>query len=268
VNVAMYKPSRVATRTREFYRGTLRHLDERGIRVLVGGAYALERYTGIERHTKDLDLFVRRHDVDALMRELAAHGCRTELSHPHWLAKAFCNDDFIDVIFSSGNGVAEVDEDWFAHAQPARVLGHPTLLCPPEEMIWSKSYVMERERFDGADILHLLRARGADLDWERLLRRYGAHWPVLMSHLLLFDFAYPSERRHIPRWVREALRHRLDELSGQAPLAQAVCYGTLLSREQYLIDVERWGYRDGRAQEGTMTRKEVADWTAAIEPKC
>lgn len=38
------------------------------------------------------------------------------------------------------------------------VLGIPVQLCPPEEMLWSKSYVMERERYDGAEVMHLLRA--------------------------------------------------------------------------------------------------------------
>jgi hypothetical protein len=27
----------------------------------------------------------------------------------------------------------------------------PVIFCPPEEMIWSKAFVMERERYDGAD---------------------------------------------------------------------------------------------------------------------
>jgi len=269
VNYAMYRTGCLAPATREFYRSTLRHLDEYGIPVLVGGADALERYTGIERHTKDFDIFVRRRDVQALLQELAARGYRTELSFSHWLGKAFCNEDFIDVIFSSGNGVAQVDDEWFAYAHRARVLGYPALLCPPEEIIWSKSYVMERERFDGADIVHLLRARGADLDWKRLLRRFGAHWPVLMSHLLLFDFVYPSERRQIPQWVRESLGQRMMERpSSDTARTEAICYGTLLSREQYLIDIERWGYQDGRAHEGTMSPKEVAAWTAAIEPRC
>ena len=39
-----------------------------------------------------------------------------------------------------------------------------------------------------------------------------------------------------------------------------VCYGTLLSREQYLHDVERTKYRDGRAEPiGTMTEEQIRD---------
>ena len=37
-------------------------------------------------------------------------------------------------------------------------------LIPVEEMIWSKGLIMERERFDGADVTHLIRARTATCD--------------------------------------------------------------------------------------------------------
>jgi hypothetical protein len=47
-------------RARAFYVHTLATLNASGVPYLVGGAYAFARYTGIERHTKDLDLFVRR----------------------------------------------------------------------------------------------------------------------------------------------------------------------------------------------------------------
>jgi hypothetical protein len=79
----------------------------------MGGAYALAKHAGIERHTKDLDIFVHRHDCAAVLKALEAAGFRTEVSFPHWLAKAFSDDGFIDVIYGSGNGVVEVDQEWF-----------------------------------------------------------------------------------------------------------------------------------------------------------
>src|SRR5262249_13068499 len=160
---------------------------------LVGGAYALQHYTGVVRHTKDFDVFVRPVDCQRVLDVFSAAGYRTELSFPHWLGKVFGgHGDFVDVIFSSGNGVAPVDSGRVAHAVDARVVGEPVRLCPVEEIIWSKGYVLERERYDGADINHLLRACGRDLDWRRLLGRYGAHWRVLLSHLVLFGFVYPG----------------------------------------------------------------------------
>ena len=263
--VAQYKPSELQPGTRAFYSGALATLNEARAPYLVGGAYAFERYTGIERHTKDLDLFVRREHYEEVARVLATAGYLTELAFPHWLGKARCGADFIDVIFSSGNGVARVDDEWFAHAPAARVLGEPVLLCPCEEMIWSKAFVMERERFDGADVLHLLRVHGAGLDWPRLWRRFGANWRVLAAHLMLFDYVYPCEREQISAVVREELLRRITEdMSAPAPPGR-LCRGPMLSREQYLVDLGPWGYGDARVEAGgPMTPEDVAAWTASI----
>lgn len=249
-----------------FYVAALTALAKSGVRFLVGGAYALEHYTGISRDTKDLDVFVRPPDIEPALQALTAAGYRTELTFPHWLGKALSGDEVLDVIFSSGNGFAQVDDDWFRHAVHGTVLGVPVWLCPAEEMIWSKAFIMERERFDGADVAHLLRARADRLAWPRFLRRFGPHWRVLLSHLVLFGFIYPSERDRIPCRVMDALLHRLHNELAQCALAEPICGGTLLSRAQYLVDVDMWGYRDARLEPpATMTTEAVADWTAAIE---
>jgi hypothetical protein len=260
-------PDIMSEEARAFYCRTVKLLTDAEIPFLVGGAYALQRYTGIVRHTKDLDIFIRRGDYVRLMNLLAESGCRTELTFPHWLGKAHCGDEFIDVIFSSGNAVAAVDDEWFEHAESGEVLGLSVLLCPAEEMIWSKAFVMERERYDGADIAHLIRAIGARLDWPRLMRRFGPHWRVLMSHLVMFGFIYPAERKQIPDAVLHELMQRLaTDMEVPASAHERVCHGTLISRAQYLIDVEEWGYQDARiAPDGPMTQAEVEHWTSAIE---
>src|SRR5262249_23477663 len=182
------------------------------------------------------------------------------------LAKAFCGGDFVDIIFSSGNGVAAVDAGCFAHAIPDRVFGLDVRLCPPEEIIWSKAFIMERERYDGADIAHLIRALGERLDWQRLRARFDAHWRVLFNHLVLFGFIYPSERAKVPAWLIDELTQRLREETNAPPPGECICRGTLISRAQYLIDVDRWGYLDGRlTPHGNMSAEEIDIWTAAIE---
>jgi hypothetical protein len=257
--------------TRDFYCRSLTRLNQSGVPYLVGGAYAFERYTGIARHTKDLDVFVREADVQRALAALEADGCSGEITFPHWLAKARCGENFVDIIYSSGNGVAPVDDAWFAHAIPETVLGIPAWIVPAEEMIWQKALIMERERFDGADVAHLLRARGDRLDWDRLLQRFGEHWPVLLSHMILFEYIYPSERGKIPTDVMHMLLRRQAATStGPAPQQPTlheptqVCHGTVLSRTQYVVDVEQWGYRDARVEPvGTMTADEAAIWTEA-----
>jgi hypothetical protein len=250
--------------SREFYRRVMGRLEARGVPFLVGGAYAFERYTGIARNTKDFDLFVHPRDVDRALQTLAADGCTTDVPFPHWLAKAQCGEDVVDLIYSSGNGVALVDDDWFRHSVGDTVLDVPVRLIPAEEMIWSKAFIMERERYDGADVAHILRACADQLDWPRLLHRFDVHWRVLFQHLVVFGFIYPCERARVPAAVVRELMGRLDrELT--RPAADRVCQGTLISRAQYLVDVQHWGYGDPRlAPQGNMTSDERERWTAGI----
>jgi hypothetical protein len=249
--------------TSRFYLHAVSALTEAEVPYLFGGAYAFAHYTGIARHTKDMDLFVRPADAPRALEALARVGYRTEMTFSHWLGKAFHGDDFVDIIFSSGNGLCSVDDEWFAHAVRMEPDGD-ALLCPAEELIWQKVFIMERERFDGADVNHLLRACGRALNWDRLLRRLGPNWPILLGHLVFFSFVYPAERDRIPQRVIEDLLHRWrKEMNGDRE-AGRICQGTLLSRMQYLSDTERWGYEDARLPpRGRMTAEQITHWTAA-----
>lgn len=252
--------------TCEFYRSAVVLLTEEEIPFLVGGAFAFQCYTGISRFTKDFDIFVKPEDVERTLELLGQNGCKTEMTFSHWLGKAYCGDLFVDVIFRSGNGVSEVDDEWFDHATPGEVLGIPVKLCPPEEIIWTKSFVQERERYDGADIAHMVRASSESMDWKRLVRRFGPHWRVLLSHLVLFGFIYPGERDKVPAWVMNELMGKLQhELATPAPKTRLI-RGTLISRQQYLIDIEEWGYKDARLEPKIkMTEDEIEAWTEGIE---
>jgi hypothetical protein len=262
------RPAHLDPETWRFYREAMTALNAAGAPYLVGGAYAFERYTGIERHTKDFDIFCLREDAEGILRVLRDEvGCRTELTFPHWLGKAYnsATGDFVDVIFSSGSGIAVVDEEWFADRKDAEVLGIPASLCPAEEMIWSKAFIMERERYDGNDVAHLLHACAAELDWVRVMRRFEEQWQVLLSHLVLFGFIYPDRRATVPSWVHEELVRRLQAEAAAAPPPARICRGTLLSRAQYLVDIEKWGYEDARLEPLIqMTSRDIAHWTKAI----
>lgn len=251
--------------TRAFYRKAMDILDNANVPFLVGGAYAFGRYTGIERHTKDFDVFLRQRDVKQAMAAFRKAGYYTELTFPHWIGKAFYKDDFVDLIYGAGNGVAMVDDGWFEHAVSGEVFGRPVLLCPAEEIIWSKGFIMERERYDGADVAHLIRACGPDMDWRRLIDRFDGYWRVLFSHVVLFGFVYPCERDRIPAWVVNELQDRLRVETNSPVQHDHVCRGTVLSRAQYLVDVTEWGYDDLRQRpENPMTEEQIAQWTAGI----
>jgi aminoglycoside-2''-adenylyltransferase len=248
----------------EFYQAVLNSLVEAGIPFAIGGTYAMEELAGLVRQTKDLDLFVRRDDWPLITRVLVDAGISSQIEFEHWLGKATRHELFVDLIFASGNGLARVDDAWISRGPLRSVLGVPARICAAEEMIWSKSFVMERERFDGADVLHILRHSGRALNWTHLIDRFGDHSGVLLAHLMLFLYVYPDAHAQVPA-------HVLDELWRRrvvpAPGGDRVCRGTLLSRTQYLVDVHGWGYADARlAPHGNMTEDEIVAWTAPIEP--
>jgi hypothetical protein len=251
--------------TQRFYLQTMGHLRDAGVDVLVGGAHALTYHAGIRRNTKDFDLFLLPRDVPRALEALSTRGIRAEIASPLWLAKAFRpgGDEFVDLIFNSGNGLSPVDESWFERAVDGRALDEPAKIVAVEEMLWTKAFIQERERFDGADVAHLLLARGAQIDWSYLERLFAGHEQVLLAHLVLFTYIYPSERDVVPANVLEALIRKMQE---QPVERSRVCRGTNISRSQYLVDVRSWGFADGRiAPAGPLTPAQVEELTGAID---
>ena len=253
----------------QFYRRSLELMEEAEVPFLLGGAYAFCVYTGIVRQTKDFDLFVKQEDFERALAVFAAAGYRVEKTFPHWLGKVFGTDDSIDLIYGAGNGLCPVTADWFKRAPEAEIFGLTTLLTAPEEMIWMKAYIMERERYDGADVAHLLLHCGESMEWDHLVRRFGPDWRVLLSHLILFGFIYPTERNRIPPQVLTELLGRLAKEEREPKDQAPICRGTLLSRAQFLTDVAEGGFRDARLveQRAAMDANDIASWTAAIDPQ-
>lgn len=226
-----------------FYRHALDVLGDTGVPFLVAGAYALRAYTGISRDTKDFDIFCTPGDFPKLLQALGGAGYATEVTDANWIAKAFRGENYLDLIFDAGNGIARVDETWLEHAPMDEMLGHEVKLVPVEEMIWSKSYVEDRYRYDGADIAHLIYRKGRTMDWHRLLMRMDRDWELLYAHLLNFRFIYPSERDCVPSWLMDELASRLDEHRRLPTPQDKVCRGPLLSRTEYEIDIREWGFK-------------------------
>jgi hypothetical protein len=94
------------------------------------------------------------------MKFFAEQGYRTELTDARWLAKVFKNEYYIDIIFDTVNNICSVDDSWYEFAVTAEFKGMKVLIIPPEELIWAKLYVQNRERFDGADVNHLMLKTG------------------------------------------------------------------------------------------------------------
>ncbi|MBW3670035.1 MAG: nucleotidyltransferase family protein [Acidobacteria bacterium] len=250
---------------RNFYAHAVEILTAHGIDFMIGGGHAFNAHTKMGRPSKDFDIFIHQEACADALQVMQDAGYETELTFPHWLGKSHSDGRTIDFIFGSGNGVAPVDDDWFTNARAGELWGLPVLFCPVEELIWSKSFIMERERYDGSEIAHLLHSCAEDLDWPRLLARFGEHWPVLLSHLVLFHFIYPFDRHKMPLGVTQLLIRKLRTDLIEPPPERKICNGTLLSRAQYLVDIEDWGSLDGRLEPpGRKKKQEIEDWTNAM----
>lgn len=253
--IAPAAPTEPDRSTKEFYVDAMRALDEANVPYVVGGGYAMAFYTGIARNTKDLDLFVRPADRDRTLTTLTAAGYRTEFFYPFWIAKALCGESFIDILYNSGNGLGPVDDEWLRRAVPMEVLGYPTRLIPAEEQLFSKAFVQDRDRFDGADVLHLILCQGGKMDWRLLLRRFAGHEAVLLAHLILFGYVYPSERDCVPEWV---MRQVQQAVASEPTPKEKICRGPFIAQKGYVADLRKWGMVDARLKpHGPLSREEV-----------
>jgi hypothetical protein len=232
---------------RTIYKRALEALASAQVPFVVAGAYAIYEHTGIYRKTKDLDLFFEPSAVVPAARALRAAGFVTRLEDAHWLAKATSGEYFVDLIYGMGNGVALIDGDWLRHSRQGMIAATPVRIAPPEELVWHRLFISERHRHDMADILHLILCLGDTFDWERLVRRVGPHWPLLLAQLLAFSYVYPGYRNNVPAWVYEQLLERSRaEIGGESEDADFT-RGTLISRFSFMIDVREWGFADPSA---------------------
>ncbi|HXW07539.1 MAG TPA: hypothetical protein VD833_20050 [Vicinamibacterales bacterium] len=233
---------------RAIYRRALEALNAAAVPYVLAGAYAIYEHTGIYRKTKDLDLFFQPRSVVAAARALRQAGFVTRLEDAHWLAKAAVGDVCVDLIFGMGNGVAQIDEDWIRHSKPGILAATPVRLAPAEELLWHRLFIGERHRHDMSDVLHLILCLGDTLDWERIVRRTGDHWPLLLAQVLTFNYVYPGYRSNVPGWVGEQLLERARADRGPESVDLDATRGPLLSRFSFMIDVREWGFIDPRAE--------------------
>jgi hypothetical protein len=225
---------------RSLFCEVLEHLNRAGIPYVVSGAFALQQHTGIWRNTKDLDLFLAPTDAVLALRHLQEQGFATEVRDPVWLAKAHRDGYFVDLITGMSNAIITVDQSWIERGSDCVVLGVPTRVLAAEELLASKLFVNFRERFDGADVVHIIYGTHGRLDWRRLRQLVGEHWELLLWELILFHYVYPSKQHYVPREVWNdlltRLNHELDSPSGTSPFR-----GSLIDEKMFAIDVKEWG---------------------------
>jgi hypothetical protein len=222
------------------FREVLTALEENGVPYAVSGAFALRQHTGICRFTKDLDLFMTACTRMKVLPYLRKRGFDCEVPDPVWLAKAHKDGFFVDLISGMSNGVLAAEYSWIERARPAVVHGVETRVLAQEELVASKIFVARRERFDGADIAHVIYGTYSTFDWARELQLVGEHWEMLLWSLLLFRYVYPGQAHYVRATVWNELLQRFERTIAH-PDPQANFRGSLVDEKMFAIDLNEWG---------------------------
>ena len=152
----------------------------------------------------------------------------------------------MDLLFAVRHTTSlHVTADWFSTARPVELLGVPTRMLGLEEIIATKVYLAARDRFDGADIVHLIRAAAGRVDWRRIIDLLHGDEEILLWHLVLFQIVYPGLVDYLPT---DLMQRSFDQLkaSWSSPADRRRFRGTLLDPEVFAVDVLDWGHEDNR----------------------
>ena len=191
------------------YEEVIQRARARGIRFAFGGAFATAAYTGELRNTKDFDFYLLPADRDAMKQAITEAGLKDyfeRLSYDRsWIYRGSRDDIIVDAIWAMANHRAEVDELWLSRGPEITIRGERLRAIPIEELIWSKLYVLQRERCDWGDVFNLIDARGETVDWEHLLERLAEDTPLLAGAISVFIWLAPDRVSAIPGRIRERL---------------------------------------------------------------
>jgi hypothetical protein len=238
--VSSSMPTEMPEQQARLFREVLLAVEEKKFPYGVSGAFALRQHTGICRVTKDLDLFMTAATSREVLPYLEQRGFQCYVKDPVWLSKVHNGDFFVDLITGMSNGVVVVEDSWIERAHPAVVHGIETRVLAPEELVASKVFVAKRERFDGADIAHIIYGTYPRFDWDRELELMGEHWEILLWSLMLFRYIYPAQTHYVPARIWSRLLQRLQNEIAK-PNAKAKFRGSLVDENMFAIDTNEWG---------------------------
>ena len=192
-------------------------------------------YAGQWRDTKDLDLYILHQDRDRMISVVTELGLRDYFEKlpydRNWIYRSYTGAIIVDLIWAMANRRALVDESWLQGPE-VEADGLRFRLLAPEEALWSKLYVLQRERTDWPDALNLLYGVGPEIDWCRLLQKLGHDTPLLSGLLAVFAWLAPPRARQLPAWIWSELGIRSPKMNGEST-------ETIRERAQ-LLDTRPW----------------------------
>lgn len=214
------------------YREGVRRLSQANVRFMLGGGFALATFTGRWRNTKDMDFYIHPDEHERAIDALADAGfadCYSRQPYDRsWSHRNIKSEVIIDLLWGMANHRANVSDVWFERAPSVVLREEKLLVLPPEELLWCKIYIMQRDRCDWTDLFNLIYARGAELDWEHLLECLEDDAPLLSAVLRVYGWLCPERVGKLPKGLWRRLEMRVP-IPGRA------------SRQRgRLLDSRRW----------------------------
>ena len=191
------------------YRCVLDRASAEGLKFALGGGLAVGLYTGTPRNTKDLDIYILPEDRERVIRMMCSCGLTDYFDKKsydrNWIYRGSQDDTIVDAIWAMANRRTQVDEIWLTKGAVINMFDKPIRVIPSEELIWSKLYVLQRDRCDWPDIINLINAGGRHLDWPHLMNRIAEDLPLLKAVLSVFSWVSPQQAMRVPRRVWETV---------------------------------------------------------------
>jgi hypothetical protein len=216
------------------YKQVIRRARESGIRFAIGGGLAAMTYAGQWRNTKDLDIYIKSADKGGMQEILSSLGLEDYYSvHAYdrnWIYRSHKGETIVDVMWAMANQRATVDDSWMEGPE-VEADGERFRLLAPEDALWSKLYVMQRDRTDWPDGWNLLYGVGADLDWRRIVANVADDRPLLAGLVSAFSWICPERASQFPAWLWSELGLLTPSLAGGEELVR---------RRAALLDSRQW----------------------------
>jgi hypothetical protein len=177
----------------------------RGYPFALGGGLAFSAYSGRWRNTKDLDLFILPEDRQAMIDLVTELGFEDYFAQKEydrsWIYRAHKEGVIVDLIWSMPNHRMDVDHAWLECGPDVRIHDALVRILPSEELLWSKLFVLQKDRCDWPDLLNILHGAGDRMDWGHLLDRVGEDVPVLRGLMSVYGWMCPKRALAMPEWI-------------------------------------------------------------------
>jgi hypothetical protein len=182
-------------RLKELMKDAAGALNEAGMPFLLGGGLACAARGGpATQH--DVDFFLRPENAEAALTALEGIGLRPDRPPEGWLFKAWRDDDFVDLIFSST--VGDVTDEDFARAEQMEVWAVPMLVQRPTDILVMKLLALDELSLRYKGPLEIARALREQIDWGEVRTRTDGSPYAKAFFTLVEELGVLSEKELTP----------------------------------------------------------------------